>query len=198
MYLHFYVIQTLNAQQRKMYDEKSNHCADRIVSIDQPWVRPIVRGKSGKKVEFGTKMGVVHADGFAKAETLSWDAYNESADLIPHVEAYKKLRGHYPELVQVDKIYGTNKNRKWCQERGIRMTVSKKGKKPELSKYQKRKNREEFNERNQVEGKFGQAKQGYGMNNIKAKLKGTSHSWIGAILFITNIIKFAELNDFSF
>jgi len=36
------------------------------------------------------------------------------------------------------------------------------------------------------------------MNNIKAKLKDTSHSWIGAILFITNIIKFAELNDFSF
>src|SRR5690625_4555711 len=76
----------------------------RIVSIDQPWVRPIVRGKSGKKVEFGTKMGVVHIDGFAKAETLSWDAYNESADLIPHVEAYKELRGHYPELVQVERF----------------------------------------------------------------------------------------------
>jgi hypothetical protein len=193
---YFYVIQTLNDQQRKMYDEKSNHCNDRIVSLDQPWVRPIVRGKSGKKVEFGTKMGVVHVDGFAKAETLSWDAYNESADLIPHAEAYKKLRGHYPELVQVDKIYGTNKNRKWCQERGIRMTVSKKGKKPELTKYQKKKSREEFNERNQIEGKFGQAKQGYGLNNIKAKLKNTSHSWIGAVLFITNIIKFAELNDF--
>lgn len=195
---YFYVIQTLNDQQRKMYNEKSNRCDDRIVSLDQPWVRPIVRGKSGKKVEFGTKMGVVQIDGFAKAETLSWDAYNESADLIPHVEAYKKLRGYYPELVQVDKIYGTNKNRKWCKERGIRMTVSKKGNKPTLTKHQERKNKKEFNERNHIEGKFGQAKQGYGLNNVKAKLKDTSHSWIGAILFITNIIKFAELNDFSF
>src|SRR5690554_8095598 len=79
------------------------------------------------------KMGVVHIDGFAKAETLSWDAYNESADLIPHVEAYKELRGHYPELVQVDKIYGTNKNRKWCKKRGIRMTVARKGSKPKRS-----------------------------------------------------------------
>lgn len=195
---YFYVVQKLNDQQREMYNERSNHCDDRIVSLDQPWVRPIVRGKSGKKVEFGTKMGVVHTDGFAKAETLSWDAYNEGADLIPHVEAYKKLRGHYPELVQVDKIYGTNKNRKWCQQRGIRMTVSKKGKKPELNQYQKRKRRDEFNERNQIEGKFGQAKQGYGLNNIKAKLKDTSHSWIGTVLFITNIIKFAELSGFSF
>lgn len=198
MLWYFYVIQTLNDQQREMYDNKSNRCDNRIVSIDQPWVRPIVRGKSGKKVEFGTKMGVVHIDGFAKAETLSWDAYNESADLIPHVEAYKELRGHYPELVQVDKIYGTNKNRKWCKERGIRMTVARKGSKPKLTKYQKRKSRDEFNERNQIEGKFGQAKQGYGLNNIKAKLKDTSHSWIGAILFITNLVKFAEIQGFHF
>ncbi len=61
-------------------EEKPNRCDDRIVSIDQPWVRPIVRGKSGKKTEFGTKMGVVHIDGFAKAETMSWEAYNESTD----------------------------------------------------------------------------------------------------------------------
>jgi hypothetical protein len=78
------------------------------------------------------------------------------------------------------------------------MTVSKKGKKPELNQYQKRKRRDEFNERNQIVGLFGQAKQGYGLNNIKAKLKDTSHSWIGSVLFITNIIKFAELSGFSF
>ena len=56
----------------------------------------------------------------------------------------------------------------------------------------------EFNERNQIQGKFGQAKQGYGLNNIKAKLSGTSHSWIGAILFVTNLVKFAELHNFQF
>ncbi len=78
------------------------------------------------------------------------------------------------------------------------MTVAKKGPKTKLTSYQKRKSKKEFNERNQIEGKFGQAKQGYGMNNIKAKLKDTSHSWIGAILFITNIIKFAELHNFQF
>lgn len=193
----FWVIQTLNAQQRKMYDEKSHSCPDRIVSISQPYVRPIVRGKNGKRVEFGTKIGLAQIDGFVKAETLSWDAYNESADLIPHAESYKKLKGHYPELIQVDKIYGTNKNRKWCNERNIRMTVVSKGKKQEMTAYQKKKNRDEFNERNHIEGKFGQAKQGYGLNKIKAKLSDTSHSWIAAIFFITNLVKFAELNNFQ-
>lgn len=194
----FWVVQAVNGQQREMYSNRTNRCDDRIVSISQPYVRPIVRGKAGKKVEFGTKMGLAQAGGFAKAETLSWDAYNESADLVPHVESYRELYGHYPELVQVDKIYGTNANRNWCRERGIRMTVAPKGKRPEETVYEKRKRKKEFNGRNAIEGKFGQAKQGYGLNNIKAKLSDTSHSWIGAILFVTNLVKFAELNNFHF
>jgi len=194
----FWVIQTLNQQQREMYDTKQNRCGHRIVSISQPHVRPIVRGKAGKKVEFGTKIGLAYSNGFAKAATMSWEAYNESADLIPHAEAYKQFYGYYPELIQVDKIYGSNNNRSWCKERGIRMTVVAKGKSSEMSKYQKRKSKQEVNERNQIEGKFGQAKQGYGLNNIKAKLSDTSHSWIGAILFITNLVKFAQFNNFNF
>ena len=194
----FWIIQTLNDQQRQMYDRKENRCDDRIVSISQPYVRPITRGKTGKKVEFGMKVGLTLADGFARAETLSWNAYNESADLIPHAESYKKLYGYYPELIQVDKIYGTNANRKWCQERGIRMTVIAKGSKPEMTPYEKRKQKKEFNERNAVEGKIGQAKQGYGFNNVKAKLSNTSQSWIAITLFITNLVKFAELQGFNF
>lgn len=194
----FWVVQTVNVQQREMYDTKTNTCKDRIVSISQPYVRPIVRGKAGKKVEFGTKIGLVKAAGFTKAETLSWDAYNESADLIPHAESYKAQFGYYPELIQVDKIYGSNKNRKWCKERNIRMTVTPKGKQPELTAYEKSKHKKEFNGRNEIEGKFGQAKQGYGLNQIKAKLNETSHSWIGTILFVTNLVKFAEVHNFSF
>lgn len=194
----FWVIQTLNDQQRQMYSTKSNTCKDRIVSIGQPYVRPIVRGKAGKKVEFGTKIGLALANGIAKAETLSWDAYNESADLVPHAESYRALYGYYPEVLMVDGIYGTNKNRAWCKERNIRMTVVAKGKKTELTAHQKRKQRKEFNQRNQVEAKFGQAKQGYGLNNIKAKLSNTSHAWIAMVLFITNLVKFAEINGFYF
>ena len=194
----FWVIQVLNEQQRFMYDNKSNRCDDRIVSISQPHVRPIVRGKTGKRVEFGSKLGLVHMDGFVKAETLSWDAYNESADLIPHVKAYKELYGYYPELVQVDKIYGINKNRTWCRERNIRMTVTSKGRPPKLTARQKKKRKDEYKERNQIEGKIGQSKQGYGLNQVKAKLSDTSSTWIGATLFITNLVKFAELHNFSF
>lgn len=194
----FWVIQTLNDQQRRMYNEKSNRCANRIVSISQPHVRPIVRGKQGRKVEFGSKLGLSLANGFVKSETLSWDAYNESADLTMQAEAYRSLYGYYPELILTDKIYTTNQNRKWCKDRNIRLSATPLGRPPKLSAYQKAKRKKEFARRNQIEGKIGQAKQGYKLNQIKAKLKGTSESWIGMTLFVANIVKFAEIHNFSF
>mgnify|MGYP000526948299 CR=1 FL=1 len=64
--------------------------------------------------------------------------------------------------------------------------------------YEKRKHKKELSKCNQIEGKIGQAKQGYGLNEVKAKLQQTSHSWIGATLFITNLVKFAHRNGFFF
>ena len=194
----FWIIQTLNDQQRQMYQEQTNRCDDRIVSISQPHVRPIKRGKQGKKTEFGSKLGLSLMDGYVKADTLSWDAYNESSDLIKQAEGYKKIYGYYPELIQIDKLYATNKNRKWCKEKGIRITATPKGPKKSLSPYQKRKHRKEYSGRNAVEGKIGQAKQGYQLNKIKAKLRNTSESWIGATLFVINLVRFAEIYGFHF
>jgi len=101
----FWVIRTSYDQQRYMYDTDTHSCSDHIVSIFQPHVRPIHRGKLKSQVEFGAKLGVSLDDGFARIDTLSWDAYHEAGDLIKQVEVYIELHGHYPELVQVDKIY---------------------------------------------------------------------------------------------
>jgi len=197
-YKQLWVISTLYEQQQQMYDDNVNRCPDRIVNISQPHVRPIVRGKQGKNVEFGSKLGVSLANGYARVDTLSWDAYHEASDLPIQAEAYKSLYGYYPELIQADKIYGTNANRKWCKERNIRITVSPKGKPKQLSKYQKRKRKQEYGERNQIEGKFGQAKQGYRLNQIKAKRLDTSQTWIGIVFFVVNLVKFAQLMNFTF
>ena len=192
-----WIINTLYDQQREMYQNKVNKCDNRIVSISQPHVRPIVRGKQGKRVEFGSKLGLSLMDGFAKADNLSWNAYNEAQDLRMQAQAYKSLYGYYPELIQVDKIYGTNENRKWCKENNIRITVTPKGKPVKKTAYQKRKSAKEYSERNHIEAKFGQAKQAYGLNQI-AKLKDTSETWIGAILFSVNCVKFADVLGFTF
>jgi len=191
----FWIINTAYAQQKLMYDTKTHSCTDRIVSIFQPHVRPIPRGKTKAQIEFGSKLGVSLDKGFARINTFSWDAYHEGGDLIKQVESYRELHGHYPELVQVDKIYATRENRMWLTERNIRITAvplgRRKGRETE-SYYQKQKRRKEAAERNHIEGKFGQGKNGYNLNEIRAKLKNTSESWVACIFFIMNLILYEK------
>jgi IS5 family transposase len=187
-----WIINNVYDQQKQMYDTQDNTCQHRIVSIFQPHVRPIKRGKQGRDTEFGSKLGVSLDNGFVRLNNLSWDAYNESSDLIKQVETYKDLHGHYPELVQADNIYPTRENRKYLKERNIRITAPPLGRKPIENKtnyYQRKKRKREAMERNQIEGKFGQGKNGYELNRIRARLRSTSESWISCIFFIMNLIK---------
>ena len=193
-----WIIGTLYSQQRTMYGDRVNRCEDRIVSISQPHVRPIVRGKAGKRVEFGAKLGLSLFDGYLTHQTVSWDAYNESSDLQKQAEAYRLLTGAYPELIQCDKIYHTNANRIWCRENGIRITATPKGPKSQKTPYQKRKHRKEHNERNHIEGRIGNAKQALSLNQIKAKLQNTSETWIAATLFVLNLSAFAAKSGVTF
>lgn len=191
----FWVIQHIYDQQKWMYDNKKKSIPCRIVNIYQPWVRPIVRGKEKSNVEFGSKINISEIDGFTKLNRLSWDAYNESEDVETQVEDYFNTFGRYPELLLADQIYLTRKNRTYLKEKGIRIVGKPLGRPSSniLSDYQKRKQRKEKNLRNHVEGKFGQGKNAYGLNQIRAKRMDTSESWIAAIFFVMNLIRLEKL-----
>lgn len=193
----YWVIQLLYQQQKYMYDQKTHSVKDRIVSIYQPYVRPIPRGKDKASTEFGAKISAGEVDSMSRVEHISWDNYNESMDVILQVEIYKTTYGHYPELLLADRIYLNGNNRKWLKEKSIRIVGKPLGRPPkkQLSAYQKRKLKKERNQRNLIEGKFGQAKNGYGLSNIQAKRSDTSQSWIGAIFFIINLISLIKIAD---
>jgi len=188
---YYWVIQQVYHQQNEMFRAHEHRCDDRIVSVHQPYVRPIVRGKSGTPVEFGPKLGLSLDNGYTRINTFSWDAYHESKDFKQSVEAYRKIHGHYPELVQVDAIYPTRENREWAKERNIRITAKPLGrpKKVKETPYQKSKRKKENAERNHIEGKIGQAKNGYRMNQVRTKLRETAESWISCIVFVMNLIR---------
>ncbi|MBP8960315.1 MAG: transposase [Bacteroidales bacterium] len=196
----YWVIQHIYEQQSKMYNEHTHSIENRIVNIYQPYVRPIVRGKDKAQVEFGAKLGVSIQDGYARINTLSWEAYNEGTDLKKQVEAYKELNGCYPEVVITDKIYGTRENRQWLKELGIRYSGKPLGRPTSKSQtqYWKRKQKIEQGIRNQVEGKFGQGKNGYNLNKVRARTSKTSENWIAAIFFVMNLIRFGKEFLFSF
>ena len=119
LYKYLLVIQTTYQQQKEMYDNKSHRVADRIVSIHQPQVRPIVRGKTNANVEFGSKIQVSLVNGFVFLDDISWDAFNEGTRLISSVEKYKNTFGFYPQEVLADKIYCNRENRAWLKSKDI-------------------------------------------------------------------------------
>ena len=61
-------IRAVYEQQKYMYDNRTHSAPDRIVSVSQPFVRPIVRGKAGKPVEFGAKLDISVVDGWTRLE----------------------------------------------------------------------------------------------------------------------------------
>ena len=192
----YWVIQHVYDQQWQMYRDKSRRCDDRIVSISQPYVRPIVRGKQDKPVEFGAKLSVsLSDDGLARVDHLRWDAFHEGGDLKSQVEAYRARYGIYPESVLGDPIYGTRENRRYLKQRGIRFAGKPLGRPKKVTaanwdelKRLKAQRREEYLQRIPIEGKFGQGKNGYRLNYIRAKRADTSTAWINSIFLVMNLL----------
>jgi IS5 family transposase len=106
-YRQLLVISELYRQQREMMEKQTHSTADRIVSMEQPHVRPIVRGKAGASVEFGAKIAVSLIGGYAWIDTMKWDNFNEATTLQASVESYKDRFGYFSPAILADKIYRT-------------------------------------------------------------------------------------------
>lgn len=188
-----WIISELYRQQTWMHDHRTRAIQNRIVSIAQPYVRPIVRGKAGKRTEFGAKISGVVIDGNVSLDNLNWEAYNESSDMKPTVEKYKQRFGFYPESVNADKIYWTRENRRYLKEKNIAIyggaPLGRPKKIDELSAEQKREYKEKSKRRNWIEGKFGEGKRRYGLGLVMAKTRVTSESWIAMVIFVMNIAR---------
>ncbi len=191
----FWVIQHVFDQQMYMYQNKVHSCSDRIVNIYQPHVRPMVRGKDRANVEFGSKINISEVEGFVRLDHIGWDNYDEGADLELQVERFRELYGCYPELLLADRKYFTQANRRYLKELNIRIVGKPLGRPPKkkLSGYLKYKTRKEQNMRNHVEGKFGQGRNGYELNEVRTRRTDTSESWISAILFVMNLTKLMKV-----
>ena len=182
------VVAEVYRQQSWMYENKTQRIDDRIVSLSQPHIRPIVRGKAGTPVEFGAKLSVSLRDGYVFLDRISWDNFNESLDLKAQVEAYYKATGVFPESVHVDRIYRTRENRAFCKERGIRISGPPLGRPPAyISKEKKKQAASDEKIRIAIEGKFGIAKRRFSLNRVMTKLQHTSETAIAITFLVMNL-----------
>jgi hypothetical protein len=207
-------IRELYQQQLYMYTNDTHTVPDRIVSIKQPWIRPIVRGKARNKSEFGAKVHIsmtkknlpdnvklidpktkkrISTFGFAKIEETSFNAFNESESLQEIVERYKEQEKHYPFKVLVDRIYLTKANITYCKEHGIRIMGKRLGRPAATEQTDKKQNKLDEIERNAIERKIAHAKGSFSLDLITTRLAATSETAIAMSITAMNISCFYKL-----
>ena len=110
----------LYEQQPYMYDNRVHSVEHRIVSISQPWLRPIVRGKVKAPVEFGAKFDLsLDSEGYGRIEKISFEAYNESTCLIEAITG--AIARNMESGYQVQSWAGQALQQKLLKSRSIRI-----------------------------------------------------------------------------
>jgi len=188
LYRKLLVIGEVYRQQKEMYDSRTHRCDARIVSIAQPHIRPIIRGKEHKPTEFGSKVAIGLVGGYAFITDISWENIPEASLLPDAAERYKELFGFYPKSIIGDGVYPNRNNRAWCKQRFIRLSGPKLGRKSEDIKAEEAKLRHlDACERNAVEGEFGICKRKLGLDLVMQKLPETSLTMVAMSFFAANM-----------
>lgn len=182
------VIKKVYEQQLYMYQSGVHSVPDRIVSISQPYIRPIVRGKAAAPTEFGAKLDLsIDENGLGRLEKISFDAYNESEVLIQAIENYHARNGRYPERVLADKIYRNRSNLAYCKARDIRLSGPALGRPKKNASSDKRTEYIDNADRIEVERAFSLAKRCYGLGRIMTKREDTTRSSIVLSIIAMNV-----------
>src|SRR5919112_2407033 len=178
-------------QHSKVYGDKA--IKERIVSLSKPYIRPIIRGKESKAVEFGAKVNVLQVDGINFIEHLSYDAFNEGTRLISGVHLHQKLFGKCTHQ-SADQIYATNANRKYCTQHKIAHNFIPKGKQKPQYTEQSAILRKTLNVARGtiLEGSFGNEKNHYLLQKIPARNQTTESCWIFFGIFTSNAVRMAS------
>ena len=182
-------IRKIYEQQKYMYDNRTHSVENRIVSVSQPFVRPIVRGKAGKPVEFGMKLDISVSDGWTRLEYHSFDAYNEATKLQEMIENFHKREGHYPSRVLADKIYRNRENLIYCKKWGIRLSGPALGRPKKGEDRNKVQDYRDECERVEVERKFSLGKRRCGIGLVTAKLEETAAHVVALSILLLNLRK---------
>lgn len=190
-YTRLKTVKTVLKQQQQIF-ETGKTVPDRIVSIAKSYIRPIVRGKEVKSVEFGAKVNMIQFDGINFIEHLSFNAFHEGVRLPKSIRYGRELVGKVSH-VSADDIYATNDNRRYCSSQTIYHNFKRKGKAGKYEDQRKALASELRKERaTRMEGSFGTEKEYYGLKRIKARKEETEILWIFFGVHTANAVRIAK------
>ncbi|WP_418263639.1 hypothetical protein [Flavobacterium faecale] len=166
-------------QQQSQIFKTGKSVPDRIISISKSYIRPIVRGKEVKQVEFGAKVNKIQIDGINFIEHIQYRAFNEGTRLQSTVFCAQNLTKTKVRMLGANAIYATNKNRTFATSNNIQTDFVRKGKAGKNEEQRKILAKEIKKERaTRLEGSFGKEKEHYNLKKIKAKTQKSEMLWI--------------------
>ncbi len=181
------ILEKLYNQQYEMWNEKTHRIKDRIVSIHLPHIRPMVRGKEGKEVEFGPKGIVSWVNGFCFLDYFSFDAFNEGQKVENSINLFRDKFSRDPKVMIADGIFGSRSNRKLLFEKGIENAFKPLGRQSLVDKKDKKMMVKRQRKRNYIEGIIGTAKEHYGLNKILYSIENGEEIWVRMGLISMNL-----------
>ena len=171
-------IKQVYRQQNILFKNSAQRMPDRIVSLLKPYIHPIVRGKENKRVEFGMKAHEMQVDGINFLEFTSFQAFHEGNRLTSTIRLHRVFFGSCQHFGG-DRIYANNRNRKYCTEQQIYTCFAPKGRKAKDEGQRAVLRKEIAKQRaTQLEGSFGNKKNHYLLDKIKARTEPTEIAWI--------------------
>ena len=190
----------------RMYRQQKSHflnndsresIPNRIVSLSKPHLRPIVRGKEVKSVEFGAKVNNILVDGISFIEKLSFNAFNEGTRLVHGLKMHKRLFGVEAKKVGGDTGYAGTENRDYCKANGIKTSFVKRGRPFGEKKKEKDLVRKELARvrATAMEGSFGTQKEHYDLRRVKARTKRTEILYIFFGIHTANVVQLADRTE---
>ncbi len=163
---------------------------NRIVSLHKDYLRPIVRGKEVKPVEFGAKVNKIQIGGISFIEHLSFNAFNEGVRFKNSIYLAQSLSHRKTKVAGADAIYATNANRTFATLQGIKTDFKPKGpKRKDWKEQQKLKSLIQKERATRLEGSFGKDKEHYNLRKIKARTKANEILWIFFGIHTSNAIE---------
>lgn len=163
---------------------------NRIISLHKDYLRPIVRGKEVKPVEFGAKVNKIQIGGISFIEHLSFEAFNEGTRFKNSVHLAQSLSHRKTRVAGADAIYATNANRRFATIEGIKTDFRAKGPKRKDRKQQDLLKAMIKKERaTRPEGSFGKDKEHYHLRKIKAKTEANEILWIFFGIHVGNALE---------
>lgn len=193
-YQYLKTIKMVLEQQTFLQSHPAKELKNRIVSLPKPYVRPIIRGKENKRVEFGMKVHMMQVDGICLFDTMSFNAFNETTRLKISVLKHQSWFGKCHQLA-ADNIYPTNSNRTFLTEKKIFTNFPRKGSKKYTPQEQVLRSQLSKQRATVMEGSFGNHKTSYGLQKVKAKKESTEIIWVFFAVMTANVVRISKRNE---